>query len=44
MGGDDKIMAGRGSSHDLVMPMCYICISKVHLIGYSNSGTVYIVH
>ena len=43
-GGGDKIMVGNGWSHSLIMSMCYIRISKVHLIVYGNSGTVYILH
>ena len=44
VGGSDKIMVGNGWSHSLIMSMCYIRISKVHLIVYGNSGTVYILH
>ena len=44
VGGGDKIMVGSGCSHSLVMLMCYIRISKVHLIVYGNSGTVYILY
>lgn len=44
VGGGDKIMVGSGCSHSLIMLMCYIRISKVHLIVYGNSGTVYILY